>query len=103
MGSDNEVAWWRSLTRYQWLVFAVASLGWLFDCMDQQIFNLARAPALKELLALPKGTPAKIVNDAVDQHGGYATSVFLIGWACGGVIFGILGDRLGRAKTMVLT
>ncbi|HTU21435.1 MAG TPA: MFS transporter [Gemmataceae bacterium] len=101
-GSDRrERPWWRSLSRYQWLVFAIASLGWLFDCMDQQIFNLARAPALKELLASPQGT---LGNDtSVVKYGGYATSLFLIGWAIGGVIFGILGDRLGRSKTMVLT
>ncbi len=33
--------WWRDVTRYQWFVFTVASLGWLFDTMDQQLFNLA--------------------------------------------------------------
>ena len=27
----------------------------------------------------------------------------MIGWATGGLIFGILGDRIGRAKTMMLT
>ena len=27
----------------------------------------------------------------------------MIGWAIGGVFFGILGDRLGRAKTMTIT
>src|SRR5260370_4020932 len=39
----------------------------------------------------------------VAEYGGYATSIFIIGWAIGGLIFGILGDRLGRAKTMLLT
>ena len=39
----------------------------------------------------------------VTEFGGYATSIFLIGWAAGGLAFGILGDRIGRAKTMVLT
>src|ERR1700759_4719606 len=29
--------------------------------------------------------------------------IFMIGWAVGGGIFGGLGDRLGRAKTMMLT
>ena len=38
---DEKVPWWQLLTRYHWLVLGVASLGWLFDCMDQQIFNLA--------------------------------------------------------------
>jgi MFS family permease len=98
----SEQSWWRSLTRYQWLVFTVASLGWLFDCMDQQLFNLARVPALTELLVFPDGTGADAVNAAVTKHGGNATSVFLIGWAVGGVVFGILGDRLGRARTMML-
>ena len=39
----------------------------------------------------------------VDEYGGYATSVFMIGWAIGGIVFGILGDKVGRAKTMMMT
>ncbi len=37
--------WYRDLTRYHWFVLIVAALGWLFDTMDQQLFNLARKPA----------------------------------------------------------
>ncbi len=29
--------------------------------------------------------------------------ILMLGWAIGGVIFGILGDRIGRVKTMALT
>ena len=29
--------------------------------------------------------------------------IFILGWASGGVFFGILGDRVGRAKTMIYT
>ena len=32
--------WWRELTRYHWWVLIVATLGWLFDGMDQRIFIL---------------------------------------------------------------
>ena len=39
----------------------------------------------------------------VDWYGGIATTIFMIGWALGGIFFGILGDRIGRAKTMMLT
>src|SRR5205823_2743053 len=39
----------------------------------------------------------------VDQQAAWATAIFMIGWAIGGVVFGILGDRLGRAKTMTIT
>ncbi len=92
--------WWKLLNRYHWFVLVVAALGWLFDCLDQQLFNLARVPAMKELLAQP-GLPAN--PGAVAKYGGYATSIFLIGWATGGLFFGVLGDRIGRAKTMMIT
>jgi MFS family permease len=34
----------------------------------------------------------------IAEYSGYATMVFMIGWASGGVLFGILGDRIGRVK-----
>ena len=54
----QDVPWWKDLTRYQWFVFIVASLGWLFDTMDQQLFNLARKPAVTELLTVAPATAA---------------------------------------------
>jgi MFS family permease len=39
----------------------------------------------------------------VSEQAGYSTMIFMMGWALGGVVFGILGDRLGRAKTMIIT
>jgi MFS family permease len=89
--------WYRGLTRYHWFVFIVAALGWLFDTMDQQLFLLARNPAMKDLLDTTPTDPR------IDKYGGYVTMVFMMGWAIGGLGFGILGDRLGRAKTMMLT
>ena len=93
--------WWKELNSYHWFVLVVAALGWLFDTMDQQLFNLARVPAMRELLAPAPGiSPAQT---DVDFYGGITTSIFLIGWATGGLAFGIMGDRVGRAKTMLLT
>jgi MFS family permease len=101
-GSSNSVgpakyAWTKELTRYHWFVLSVAVMGWMFDTMAQQLFNLARKPAIRELLG-PGATPG-----VVDQQAAWATSVFLVGWALGGILFGSLGDRIGRAKTMMLT
>jgi MFS family permease len=85
------------LTRYHYFVFLVAALGWLFDTMDQQLFVLARSPAIRDLLQTGPTDPR------IDEFGGYVTMVFMMGWAIGGLGFGILGDRLGRVKTMMVT
>jgi MFS family permease len=89
--------WYRDLTRYHWFVFVVAALGWLFDTMDQQLFVVARNQAVSDLLGVAPEAPI------VKEWGPYTTAIFLVGWATGGIIFGILGDRIGRVKTMALT
>ena len=89
----NAGPWYKELSRYHWFVLIVSVLGWLFDTMDQQLFNLARGPAITELMG----------PQYVRLYGGIATMIFMIGWATGGIVFGVMGDRFGRAKTMVLT
>lgn len=96
----ENIPWYREFNRYQWLVFIMPSCGWMFDTMDQQLFNLARRPAIVDLMKVLPNDPSGSVR--VAEYAGYVTSIFMIGWACGGVIFGILGDRIGRVKTMVL-
>jgi len=98
--SPADGPWYRGLTRYHWFVLIVAALGWLFDCLDQQLFNLARKPAMETLLAT---ADAAADPKAVDFFGGLSTCIFLAGWATGGLIFGVVGDRIGRAKTMMIT
>lgn len=92
--STSAQPWWRTLTREHWFVFIVASLAWLFDCLDQQLFNLARDAAMEQLLA----DKAKAT-----EYGPYTTSVFLLGWAAGGLLFGALGDRFGRARILTVS
>jgi MFS family permease len=69
--------------------------------MDQQLFNLARRPAIAELLNMNPTDPGAAAS--ITEYSGYATMIFMLGWASGGVFFGILGDRIGRAKTMIFT
>src|SRR3954466_10730370 len=92
----RKYAWYRELTGYHWFVLSVASMGWMFDTMAQQLFNLARKPAIRELLGGASGP-------VVDKHAAYSTAIFMVGWAIGGVFFGVLGDRIGRAKSMMIT
>ncbi len=84
------------MNQYHWFVLIVAALGWLFDCFDQQIFTMSRSITMRDLM--PQADPLTQI-----KYGGWATSIFILGWATGGLIFGSLGDRWGRAKTMALT
>jgi MFS family permease len=86
------------VTPYHWLVVIVASCGWLFDCMDQRLFVLARESALTELL---RDDPARLA--VARTYSGYATTSMILGWATGGIIFGMMSDKAGRVKTMVAT
>lgn len=95
------VPWYKELNSYHWFVLFVCALGWLFDTMDQQLFNLARRPAIIDLLKVSASDPA--ASGKIAEYAGYVTTIFILGWASGGVLFGILGDRIGRAKTMILT
>ena len=102
--------WWRGMTRYHWFVLVVAALGWLFDCLDQQLFTLARKPAMQSLVVEAGLDPATLTTEQkreidarVDFYGGLSTCIFMLGWATGGLIFGVIGDRFGRAKTMMIT
>jgi MFS family permease len=99
-GKDGR-PWWYELNRYHWFVLVVCALGWLFDTFDQQLFVLARKPAMTELLRLDPADPQR--NATEDYYGTLSTAFFLVGWATGGIAFGLLGDRIGRVKTMILT
>jgi SHS family sialic acid transporter-like MFS transporter len=84
------------LQKAQWMALIAAFLGWMFDGLEMGIFPLIARPALQELLhansdALVAGWNARI------------TFLFLIGAACGGLVFGWLGDRIGRVRAMTLS
>ena len=97
----NADSWRRGTTPYQWLVLFVAWLGWVFDSMDSTIYALVLQPALHELLHSSGDGP--VAADVIGWYGGIIFSIFLIGWAIGGVLFGVLADYFGRTKTLVFT
>jgi len=78
------------------LALVAAFLGWMFDGMEMGIFPLVARPALQEM-QVAHG----IVGEGfVQSWMGIITALFLLGAACGGFVFGWLGDRIGRVKAM---
>jgi MFS family permease len=81
------------LSRGQWLVLFAAFLGWLFDGFEIGLFPVVARPAL--LSMLPGGTDAQ-----VGPWMAKVTACFLLGAAAGGMVFGWLGDRIGRVRAL---
>lgn len=89
--------WYTGVTRYEWLVLAIASAGWVFDVFEGQLFNITRGQMLADLV----GTDT--TSDTVRRWGDIFLAVFLVGGTAGGVLFGSLADRIGRKPTMAIT
>jgi MFS family permease len=97
---NRSQSWFVGITRYQWLVLFVAWLGWVFDAMDATIYAIVLHPALHELLHTTTGPAAP---ERIGWYGGIIFSICLIGWAIGGIGFGIAADRIGRTKVLMAT
>jgi MFS family permease len=89
------------MNSYQWTVLFAAWLGWGFDIFDSLLFNYVAPTCVPTLLGLKIGSPEAAAASL--RYGGIITSVLLVGWAVGGIIFGRVCDRIGRTKTLMLT
>jgi MFS family permease len=78
------------------LALIAAFLGWFFDGFEIGLFPVIARPALRSLLT--EGG-----EGAVGQWMGYITAAFLVGAAFGGAVFGWLGDKIGRVRSMSLS
>lgn len=79
-----------------WTILLAAWLGWMFDGMEMGLYSVLAAPALKDLLHTQD---TKVVGSYV----GIMFALFLLGCSVGGFIFGRLGDKIGRVKTLITT
>ncbi|MGD9634361.1 MAG: MFS transporter [Pirellulales bacterium] len=85
--------------RGKWTALIAALLGWMFDGFEIGMFPLVGPAALDDLLATQIAANPSLKGEWF----GVIMSVFLIGAATGGVLFGWLGDRIGRVRAMSLS
>jgi len=94
---EKNLPWYQGITGYQWLVLTIASLGWIFDVFEGQIFVASMNEAMPGLLGAVAG------DEAVLKWNALAFASFLLGGAFGGVLFGVISDKIGRSTTMIVT
>ncbi len=88
-------------TRGRNLALLAALLGWMFDGMEMGLFPLVGKDALGEWLRDPSDPVTTKEN--VDKWFGIVLACFLVGAATGGVLFGWLGDKIGRVRAMTVS
>src|SRR2546425_6681630 len=101
--SASEGPWWREVTRYQWMVLAIASAGWVFDVFEGQIFVSVKNEMLAELVPGATGENKDDLKGRREFIFNCGLAAFLAGGALGGVVFGMLADRWGRRRIMAVT
>src|SRR5262245_11913414 len=77
----------------RWCVLAAAFAGWMFAGLQISLFVLVARPALRDLL--PEASEADI-----GDWFAWLQCAFLLGAASGGFLFGWLGDRIGRTRSL---
>ena len=96
----REVTRLSELSPQQWKSGIAAWLGWMFDGLDMHLYTLVATPFVAELLGL---TIEQQKDPSVGYYSSWIQAAFLVGWALGGGFFGRIGDRLGRARALMLT
>lgn len=74
---------------------------WILAAMNAMFYSLVLTPALHELLgaAMP---PEVVTTSLIGWYGGLIFSVFLIGWAIGGIALGSWADHIGRIRVLTI-
>ncbi len=88
----------RDLSAPQWRAGAAAWLGWTFDGLDMHLYTLVYVPFVAGLIGATSSQ-----DPAVGRYGSLIQGAFMLGWAFGGGLFGRLGDRWGRSRTLGVT
>ena len=82
--------WWIDADRHARRALVAASLGWLLDAFDVMLYALL-VPVIIRELSLDKATA------------GWLQSVTLLASAVGGIVFGVIADRFGRTRALMLS
>lgn len=89
--------WRHEITRVQWLVLAGTTLGWGLDGFAGSLYVLVLGPTMTELLP---HSGVEVSSSSIGLYGGLTVALFLMGWAVGGIMFGMLADYFGRTRVL---
>ena len=93
---NQELPWYRTLSKKHWLILIATNLGWMFDGFENYALILTAGSAFKQLL-----DPS--LYGSIPFYIGSIIAINLFGWAVGGVLGGVMADYIGRKKMMIIS
>jgi MFS family permease len=93
---NQELPWYRTLSKKHWLILLATNLGWMFDGFENFALILTAGSAFRQLL-----DPS--LYGSIPFYIGSIIAINLFGWAVGGVLGGVMADYIGRKKMMIIS
>jgi predicted MFS family arabinose efflux permease len=83
------------ISTYLWLLFAVCFLGNVLGGMASTLMSVYLPVVVKELLGTADGGD-------INRVSAYISALYFAGWTVGGFTWGVIGDRIGRARSLAM-
>jgi MFS family permease len=84
------------ISGYLWIVFAICFLGNVMGGTASTLMSVYLPVLVKDMLGA--------VNEAhLSQISAFISALYFVGWALGGFLWGLIGDRIGRARSLAIS
>src|SRR5467141_3348978 len=88
--SSRGFGWPRDVTSAERKSLLAGGLGWMLDAMDVMLYSLVLAYLIREF--------------SMDTRtAGFLNSLTLVASAIGGLLFGVIADRIGRTRSLMIS
>lgn len=86
----------KKISGYLWFLFAICFLGNVLGGTASTLMSVYLPVALKDLVG-------QVDSEQVNHIGATISGLYIIGWAVGGLSWGVISDRIGRGKSLAMS
>jgi predicted MFS family arabinose efflux permease len=83
------------ISAYHWLLFVLCFLSNVLAGAASTLMSVYLPVVAKDLLG-------QVNEGRLNEVSAYINSLYFIGWAIGGLVWGMIGDKIGRAKSLAM-
>lgn len=88
--AQAQAPWYKEINKTQWRALIAAGSGWALDAMDVMLYSMILVQVMADLQ----------MNQTT---AGFLATLTLLSSAIGGILFGMVADRYGRTKSLMIS